>query len=126
MQATGKREPYDLAHGQALQFAEDAAREFGVGKDRKVSFDKKLAEKDIKGDAEKLKGEVASFDSAERKFMLKVGKKNDAKEIEVATNEQTDFAKGKEPSTFEELVVASAKLDVELANGIAVKVTSKK
>jgi CRISPR-associated protein Csb1 len=46
----GKREPCKLSHDEARKYAEIAAKEFGVGKNRQVAFDKKLAERDIKGD----------------------------------------------------------------------------
>ncbi|MGO9108696.1 MAG: hypothetical protein ACLP9L_05635 [Thermoguttaceae bacterium] len=97
-----------------------------MGINRDVAFDKKLAEKDIKGDEEKLKGEVVSVDPVEKKIKLNVGKKNKPMEIEVTTNEATCFLKGKEASLFEEVVVLGDKLDVELANGVAVKITGKK
>ena len=64
--ATGKREPCKLTHDEAKRYAEAAASEFGVGINRDVAFDKKLAEKDIKGDEEKLKGEVVSLDPSRR------------------------------------------------------------
>ena len=124
--ATGKREPCKLTHDEAKRYAEAAASEFGVGINRDVAFDKKLAEKDIKGDEEKLKGEVVSLDPVEKKLKLNVGKKNKPIEIDVTTNETTNFFKGKEASHFEAVVVLGDKLDVELANGVAVKVSGKK
>ena len=131
--ATGKREacaflPSDPSEcvKAAKQYAEAAAKEFGVGTNRAVAFDKKLAEKEIKGGEEKIKGEVASLDAAEKKFKLKTGKGKDQKEIDVLTNDSTAFLKGKVESTFEQVVAAGAKLDVEVTNGVAVKVAGKK
>ena len=124
--ATGKRKPCKLTHDEAKRYAEAAASEFGVGINRDVAFDKKLAEKDIKGDEEKLKGEVVSLDPVEKKLKLNVGKKNKPIEIDVTTKETTNFFKGKEASHFEAVVVLGDKLDVELANGVAVKVSGKK
>lgn len=124
--STGTREPYQLPHLDAKRYAEAAAKAFGVGKNRDVVFDKELAGKDIKGDKEKMKGEVVSLDPAEKKFKLKTGKGKDQKEIEVATNDSTSFMKGKEESAFDQVVVVGAKLDVEIISGVAVKVTGKK
>ena len=124
--STGKREPCTLTHGEAKRYAEAAAKVFVVGEDRDVVFDKKLAEKDIKGDEEKLKGEVVSLDPAEKKFKLKSGKAKEQKEIDVATNNSTSFMKGKVESDFDQVVVVGAKLDVEVINGVAIKVTGKK
>lgn len=120
---TGKREPCHLTLEDAKNYAETAARAFGVGKNREVNFDKKLAEKDIKGDKDKLKGEVVSLEPAEKKFKVKTGK---LKEIEVATNDETKFIKGKGvESTFDLVVVLGAKLEVEIKNKVGTKVTSK-
>ena len=46
---------------------------FDVGFTDPSGADKKLAEKDIKGNEEKLRGEVISLDPAEKKFKLNVG-----------------------------------------------------
>jgi CRISPR-associated protein Csb1 len=118
------------------RFAIVAAEQFGIDPnrdltkttlpDREVSFDKELAKKDIKGDNEKLKGDVITFDADNKTFVVRVGKKGDQKEADIRTDENTAFAKGKDNSTFDAVIVAGAKLDVELANGIAVKVTGKK
>jgi CRISPR-associated protein Csb1 len=124
--ASGKREPCRLTHEDVLSYAKAAATEFGVGPNRDVLFDRSLAEKDIKGDKENVKGEIISVDHDEKKFKLNVGKKNELKAIEVTTNEQTVFMKGKEKSAFDQVVIQGAKLDAEVTNGIAVKVTCKK
>jgi CRISPR-associated protein Csb1 len=124
--SSGKREPCQLTHDDAKKYAQVAAQAFGAGGNRQVAFDKKLAENDIKGDEEKLKGEVASLDLTEKKFKLTTGKGRDHKEIDVTTNDGTTFMKGKEASTFDQVVVTGAKLDVEVASGVAVKVTGKK
>ena len=49
----GKRTPVTLTHDDALKYATDAAREFGVGENRTVPFDKKMAEEDLKPKKEK-------------------------------------------------------------------------
>ncbi len=46
----GKRTPAKITHADALAFASDAAKAFGIGKDRAVDFDTKLAVRDISGD----------------------------------------------------------------------------
>ena len=45
---TGERTPVDLGEGAALGYARHAAAEFGVGRSRRVFFDKKLATEDTK------------------------------------------------------------------------------
>jgi CRISPR-associated protein Csb1 len=122
----GKREACPLTPVDAKKFAEAAAKAFGVGDNRFVAFDKKLADREVKGDGAKLKGEVVSVDPAEKKFKLKTGKGKDLLEIDVSTNDSTAFMKGKEVSTFDQVVAPGAKLDVEVVNGVAVKVTGKK
>ncbi len=126
VQVTGKRGPLKLSHEEALSFARAAAAAFGVGKDRDVKFDRALAEKDIKGDEEALKGDVTSFDADARTFKLQVGKTKNKKEVEVVTNDNTTFLKGTEPAAFDQVVQKGVKLDVELAAGVAVKVSGKK
>ena len=124
--STGRREPCSLTHDDAKKYAEAAARDFVVGERQDVAFHKELAKKDIKGDKDKLKGEVGSLDNAERKFKLKIGKGRDQQEKEVVTNDSTEFLKGKETCTFEQVIVVGAKLDVELDDSIAIKVAAKK
>jgi CRISPR-associated protein Csb1 len=48
--ADGTREDMTLTHAEALAFAKAAADGFGVGPSESVPFDKKLAEKDVKGE----------------------------------------------------------------------------
>lgn len=118
------------------RFATLAARQFGIdpsrdltkkaSPDREVSFDKELAKKDIKGDSEKLKGEVVSVDADNKKLVFRIGKKGDQKEVAIQVSENTAYVKGKDESTFDAMVVAGAKLDIEVANGVATKVIGKK
>lgn len=44
----GRREDASMSHDDALAFAEEAARAFGVGESRTVEFDKKKAKADVK------------------------------------------------------------------------------
>ena len=129
--STGKCDPFMLMHLDAKNFAEVAARAFEVGRKRDVDFDKKLAEKDIKGDdaganTQKLEGgEVVTIDAQAKKFTLKILMDGNEQQIEVTTNDDTKFKKGRSNKTFTGLVVVGAKLDLEVTNGIAVKVTAK-
>lgn len=50
--ADGKRVPCAITQQDALAFAQDAAKKFGVGPDRSVEFDKDRAMKDVKGDGD--------------------------------------------------------------------------
>lgn len=47
----GKRTPAKISHADALAFASAAAKAFGVGANRTVDFDTKLALQDVSGDA---------------------------------------------------------------------------
>src|SRR5436190_2117976 len=47
----GRREPMTLTHDAATTYAELVAKAFGIAANRVVEFDKKAAEKDVKGDA---------------------------------------------------------------------------
>jgi CRISPR-associated protein Csb1 len=47
---SGERKPATVTHEAALAFAKEAAKAFGVGANRTVSFDKERAKKDVKGD----------------------------------------------------------------------------
>ena len=49
----GKRAPVSLDESIALDLARKAAEAFGVGENRTVEFDKKLAQADAKSDTKK-------------------------------------------------------------------------
>lgn len=51
----GRRVSVDASDGDALSFAVQAAKAFGVSKSRTVPFDRKLAQKDVAGDDTKAK-----------------------------------------------------------------------
>lgn len=118
----GRREECSLTHAEALAYARVTAKAFGVGPSLTEPFDRKRAEKDIKGDetVEKIKGTVVSPDAGSQTFTLKQGGKKP--DLPVTTTAATVYLKGKEPSTFEAVVVEKAKVDVHLSNGVAVKV----
>jgi CRISPR-associated protein Csb1 len=44
---TGERKPFNLTHADAIQFAELAAKDFGVGESKTVPFDKEKAKRDV-------------------------------------------------------------------------------
>jgi len=46
----GRREPCDVKHDVALEFAKQAAKEFGMGENRAVPFQKERAQHDVKAD----------------------------------------------------------------------------
>ncbi len=122
----GSRPDAIVTHAEALKYAKTAAKEFGVGKDSEKRFEVSRAEKVAEGKPEKLKVEVISLDVAARTFKVKTGKGKDVKEIDITTNDDTAITKGKDTLAFDSVVVAGALLDIELLNGIAIKVTSKK
>lgn len=131
--SSGKREPCRVTHDDARHYSRIAAKAFGLdpnrlrqasekGPDREVQFDQTLAARDIRGDGERLKGEVVAFDAQTRSVILKVGKKGQQNEIKVATDESTSFQRGKEESTFGAVVSRGAKIEVVVAGGVAVTV----
>ncbi|HUY35661.1 MAG TPA: type I-U CRISPR-associated RAMP protein Csb1/Cas7u [Pirellulales bacterium] len=120
----GDRQPANMTHETAIKYATATAQAFGVGDNKTVEFDKDRARKDVKGDAaegEKVKGEIVSVDAGGKKFTLKHRRSR----FEVSTTEGTVYFKGENESTFEILVVAKCKVEVELANGFATKVIGK-
>lgn len=52
----GKREKCKITHEDALAFAAEAAKAFGIGADRDASFDPDRAKKDLQGDGKPKKG----------------------------------------------------------------------
>ena len=52
----GRRVPAKVTHDDALTYAKAAAQAFGIGKNRTVEFDKKLAKEDVQGDSAQGKG----------------------------------------------------------------------
>lgn len=49
---TGERKPCTIMHDAALKFATEAAKAFGVGESKSVSFDKERAKKDVTGEGD--------------------------------------------------------------------------
>lgn len=120
----GRREGLSLTHPDVLTFARFAAKAFPVGVNRTVEFDPKLAERDVKGEpakAETVKGKIIAVEPTEKKFTVKKGNSK----VVVATTENTTFFKGDAESTFTAAILERADVEVELANGVAVKVTVK-
>jgi CRISPR-associated protein Csb1 len=66
----GTREAAKLTHADALKFALAAAKEFKVGEDRTVEFDKNLAKKDVAGE-----GDTKATRNAEAKKAAAAAKK---------------------------------------------------
>lgn len=52
----GKRTPCSISHDNALKFATEAAKAFGIEKDRTVEFEKDRAKKDVKGEGDAKTG----------------------------------------------------------------------
>lgn len=122
--ATGERKPVTMMHDDALKYATDAARAFGVSEGKTVEFDKERAKRDVKGGAaegDSAKGKISAVDAGANKFTIGKG----ARKVEIKTAGGTAYFKGEAASTFDAVVVKDASVEVELANGIAVKVTGK-
>lgn len=121
---TGERKAVTLTHEDALKYATEMAKAFVVGESKTVPFDKERAKRDVRGgvpEGDSAKGKISTVDLGTKKFTLGKG----AKKKEVSTTDQTTYFKGDAASTFGDVVVKDATVDVALANGIAVKVTGK-
>jgi CRISPR-associated protein Csb1 len=120
----GTRPDFALSHGDAIDYARDAKKEFGIDtSERAKEFDVTLAEKASEAKPEKLSGaEVLSVDATEKRFKIKFKKK----ELEVSANPETKILKDKEPAAFEVVVTPGAKLNLELLQGVAITITAKK
>jgi CRISPR-associated protein Csb1 len=122
--ADGRREGMSLTHAEALAFARAAATAFRVAVSRTVEFDAKLAERDVRGEpgkAEMIKGKITAIEPTEKKFTVKKGNTK----VDVTTTQKTSYFKGDTESNFAGVVVERADVEVELAGGVAVKVTAK-
>jgi len=49
---TGERKPATITHADALQYATEAAKAFGVGESQTVEFDRDRAKRDVKGESD--------------------------------------------------------------------------
>jgi CRISPR-associated protein Csb1 len=57
---SGERKPFGVSHEQALTYAKEAARAYGVGESRTVEFDRERAKRDLtEGGEKKTKGKKA-------------------------------------------------------------------
>jgi CRISPR-associated protein Csb1 len=120
----GDRKPCGITHDQAIKFATEAAKAFGVGESKTVPFDVERAKRDIKGGAaegDSAKGKITGVDATGKRFTIGKG----AKKVEVLTTNATGYFKGDTESTFEIVVVKDASVEVVLSNGNAIKVTAK-
>ena len=121
---SGERKPVTVTHADALNYATEAAKRFGVGDNKTVPFDTDRAKRDVAGGAvegDSAKGKISAVNSGAKKFTIGKG----AKKVEITTANETTYFKGEAPSTFDAVVVKDASVQVELANGVAVKVTAK-
>lgn len=119
----GERPDFVLAHSDAVKYAREAMGKFGIQSNDEQPFDISVAEKASEVKPEKLNGaEVLSTDPVAKSFKVRFKQK----EYEVRTTGDTVIKKGKEQSEFEGVVVAGSKLNLEILNGIAVSITSKK
>jgi CRISPR-associated protein Csb1 len=120
----GERKPATITHEAALKYATDTAKAFGIAESKTVEFDKERAKRDVKGgtaEGDKVKGKITTVDAGTKKFTFGKGQKK----VEVPTTPATKYFTGETESTFEAVVVKEAKVEVDLANGSAVKVTRK-
>ncbi len=118
----GDRNPLTLSHDDALAYATAAAAAFGVDPGKTVPFEKDRAVRDVRGEgaeATGVQGMIIEVKAAQKTFKVKQG----TKKVNVTTNDATVYFKGEAASTFEEVVKKDTSVTVELADGVAVKVT---
>lgn len=121
---SGERKPCKITPEDALKFATEAAKQFGVGESQTVPFDKDRAKKDVTGETASggpVSGPITKITGAAKKFTVGKGKKK----VEVATSENTKFFKGTEESTFDVVVIMDAIVQVDVLDGLATQVTSQ-
>lgn len=118
----GSREPFTLSHDDAVKYAREAMKNFGIEREeRKTAFDPLIADKAREAKPEKIKGaEVLSVDTVAQKFKVRAN----GTEHEIATTDETKFKKKNKAAAFE-VVAVGAKLDLEVVNGVAVTVNTK-
>jgi hypothetical protein len=86
-------------------------------------FDVSIAERASEVKPVKMNGvEVLSVDVTSGKFRIKYKQQ----ELEIGTSTDTVIKKGKDEAELGTVVVAGAKLNLEVLNGVAVSITSKK
>jgi CRISPR-associated protein Csb1 len=115
--------PYAVLAAKVF-FGIDPAADLPVRPDREVSFDNELAKKDLDGPIEKLKGKIVAVDKESQKFTVNTGGKAPKDQV-ISMTETTEYLKGKNKSSAEEVVVQGKKVEVEAESGIALKVTAK-
>lgn len=119
----GTRRDFTLSHSDAIQYTRDAVQKFGIQPDKEQPFDVSIAERASEAKPEKMNGvEVLSVDADGKKFKVKF-KQRDS---EVTTSSDTVIKKGKDQADFETVVIAGAKLNLEVLSGVALSITSKK
>jgi CRISPR-associated protein Csb1 len=119
----GTRSDFGLTHEDAVAYARQAKQQFGIQSDKEHPFDVAIAEKAGEATPEKVKGaQVVWVDAVNKRFKIKVK----GRETEVATNADTKVTKGKEPASFEAVIMVGAKLNLEVLQGVAISVAAKK
>ncbi len=119
----GTRVDYTLLHKDAVEYAHEAMNQFGIQSGEEKPFDASIAEKANAAKPEKMNGsEVISVDSENNAFKVKFKKKD----FEIGTNSETVIKKGKDIARFETIIKVGAKVDLEVKNGVAISITSKK
>jgi CRISPR-associated protein Csb1 len=119
----GTRSEFVLSHEDAIRFAREAMKQFGIKPNKEHPFDATLAEKASEAKPEKVKGaQVVSVDAANKTFKINVR----GKETEIGSNAGTKITKAKQPATFEAIVTVGAILELDVLKGVAVTINAKK
>lgn len=122
VQSSGERKPCNLTHDEAKKYATEAAIAFGVGPSQTVPFEKERAKRDVSGVAAEngmIDGKITKVES--ESITIKRGKKD----TPVTVGSETKYFLGDAESNYELVVVKGKSVEAEVANGVAVKITSK-
>jgi CRISPR-associated protein Csb1 len=118
----GARIDGSIPHEAAVEYARNAMKKFGIGKNREERFDASRAEKAGEAKLEKFNAaSVTAVDAAANKFKAKKG----AKTSDFSVTPTTVIMKSDAATTFDATIVVGAKLDIDHIGGIAVKITGK-
>lgn len=121
---SGERKPANISHEDALTYATEAAKAFGVGESKTVEFDRERARRDAAGETAAggaVAGQISSVAANKKKFVIGKG----ANKVNVSINDGTVYLKDGNESSFAVVVMKDAVVEAELDNGVAVKVTAK-
>ena len=104
------------------RYSSDLQRDASI--EDQIRLCKERAKRDVRGDTVvggNVSGAISKVTAGTKKFTVGKG----TKKIEVSTTDVTLYFKCDTVSSFEEIIVKDAAVEVEMDNGVAVKVSGK-